>query len=116
MLFANFSTGYKSGGYNSGGGSPSLSTFDTSGALISTKRLFKQETVKNYEAGIKARWLDRTLTTNLTFYRMDIGGYQDRGFDGVSFQVSNAGNLRQQGFEFDTIIAPAPCRAGAWRA
>ena len=28
MVFANHSTGYKSGGYNSGGGSPALSTFD----------------------------------------------------------------------------------------
>lgn len=107
MLFANLSTGYKSGGYNSGGGVPSQSTFGPGGVLISTKRLFGQETVKNYEAGIKARWLDRALTTNLTFYRMDIGGYQDRSFDGVSFVVRNAGNLRQQGFELDTIIAPA---------
>ena len=37
---------------------------------------------------------------------MDIGGFQDRAFDGVSFIVRNAGSLRQQGFEFDTMIAP----------
>ena len=107
MLFANYSTGYKSGGYNSGGGAASLSTFDANGNLVSTKRLFDQETVKDYEAGIKARWLDRALTTNLTFYRMDIAGYQDKGFDGVGFIVRNAGNLRQQGFEFDSTLAPA---------
>lgn len=108
MLFVNHSTGYKSGGYNSGGGVPAQSTFGPGGVLISTKRLFAQETVNNYEAGIKARWLDRKLTTNLTFYRMDIGGYQDRSFDGVSFVVRNAGNLRQQGFELDTALTPAP--------
>ena len=39
---------------------------------------------------------------------MDIGGYQDRSFDGVSFIVRNAGNLRQQGFELDTALTPAP--------
>ncbi len=106
LIFANHSTGYKSGGYNSGGGTPSLSTFDGSGNLISTKRLFDRETVKNYELGIKSTWLDRALKANLTLYRMDIGGFQDRAFDGVSFIVRNAGNLRQQGFEFDTVIAP----------
>lgn len=106
LLFANHSTGYKSAGFNSGGGTPSLSTFDANGNLISTKRLFDRETVKNYELGIKSSWFDRRLKANLTLYRMDIGGFQDRAFDGVSFIVRNAGNLRQQGFEFDTSVAP----------
>lgn len=107
MIFANHSTGYKSSGYNSGGGTPSLSTFDGSGNLVSTKRLFDRETVNNYELGIRSSWLDRALRANLTLYRMDIAGFQDRAFDGVSFIVRNAGSLRQQGFEFDLTMAPA---------
>ncbi len=107
LVFANHSTGYKSAGYNSGGGVPALSTFGPGGVLVSTKRLFDRETVKNYELGIKSSWLDRALKLNLTLYRMDIGGFQDRAFDGVSFIVRNAGNLRQQGFEFDTTVSPA---------
>ncbi|MEQ1724309.1 MAG: TonB-dependent receptor [Sphingopyxis sp.] len=107
MIFANHSTGYKSSGYNSGGGTPSLSTFNGSGNLVSTKRLFDRETVNNYEFGIKSRWLDRALRANLTLYRMDIAGFQDRAFDGVSFIVRNAGSLRQQGFELDLTMAPA---------
>ncbi|MFV0644793.1 MAG: TonB-dependent receptor [Sphingomonadaceae bacterium] len=107
MLFANHSTGYKSAGYNSGGGSPALSTFDTFGNLVSTRRLFDKETVKNYELGLKSTWLDRALKANLTLFRMDIGGFQDRAFDGVSFIVRNAGSLRQQGAEFDMVISPA---------
>lgn len=106
LLFANHSTGYKSGGYNSGGGTPSLSVVDGAGNLVSTKRLFTRETVKNYELGVKSSWLDRAVKANLTLYRMDIGGFQDRAFDGVSFIVRNAGNLRQQGAEFDLTIAP----------
>jgi iron complex outermembrane receptor protein len=106
MLFATHSTGYKSGGYNSGGGVPALSTFDPQGNLISTKRVFDRETVKNYEFGAKTSWLDRALTANITFFRMDIAGFQDRAFDGVSFVVRNAGNLRQQGFELDLRLAP----------
>jgi iron complex outermembrane recepter protein len=100
MTFANFSTGYKSGGYNSGGGAPALTP-------PVSRRLFDRETVKNYELGVKSSWLDRTLKANLTFYRMDIAGFQDRAFDGVSFIVRNAGSLRQQGFEFDTVISPS---------
>lgn len=107
LIFANHATGYKSGGYNSGGGTPSLSVVDGSGNLISTKRLFTRETVKNSELGIKSSWLDRALKANLTLYRMDIAGFQDRAFDGVSFIVRNAGNLRQQGFEFDMVAAPS---------
>ena len=106
LIFANHSTGYKSGGYNSGGGVPSLSVVDPNGNLVSTKRLFTRETVNNYELGIKSSWLDRALKANLTLYRMDIAGFQDRAFDGVSFIVRNAGNLRQQGAELDLTVAP----------
>lgn len=107
LLFANHSTGYKSGGYNSGGGTPSLSVVDSNGNLISTKRLFTRETVKNYELGVKSSWWDRRVKANVTLYRMDIGGFQDRAFDGVSFIVRNAGNLRQQGAEMDLVLAPS---------
>ncbi|OJV31619.1 TonB-dependent receptor [Sphingomonas sp. 67-36] len=106
MLFANYSTGYKSGGYNSGGGTPALSTFDAQGNLISTQRVFGRETVADYELGVKSSWLDNTLKANLTLYRMDVSGFQDRAFDGLSFTVRNAGNLRQQGFEYDMVMAP----------
>ena len=76
------------------------------GNLISTRRIFDRETVQDWELGAKTSWLDRKLTANLTFYRMDISGYQDRAFDGVSFTVLNAGKLRQQGFEFDGVAKP----------
>ncbi|MET0588128.1 MAG: TonB-dependent receptor [Novosphingobium sp.] len=108
LFFGNLSTGYKSAGYNSGGSAVPLSTFDTSGNLISTQRVFDRETTTNYELGAKSQWLDGTLTANVTFYRMDIDGYQDRTFNGISFNVINAGKLRQQGFEFDTTISPIP--------
>ena len=106
LIYASYSTGYKSGGYNSGGGAAPLSTFDASGNLVSTKRVFDKETTQDWELGAKTSWLDRKLTLNLNFYRMDISGYQDRAFDGVSFTVLNAGKLRQQGFEFDGVAKP----------
>ena len=68
--------------------------------------MFDRETAENWELGAKTSWLDRKLTLNLTFYRMDISGFQDRAFDGTSFTVRNAGNLRHQGFEFDGVAKP----------
>ncbi len=69
-------------------------------------RVFDRETTENWELGAKTSWLDRKLTLNLTFYRMNIEGFQDRAFDGTSFTVRNAGNLRHQGFEFDGVAKP----------
>lgn len=97
LLFASYSTGFKSGGFNSGAGAVPLNQ----------RRVFNRETVKSYEVGAKTSWLDNLLQANLTIYRMDIDGFQDRSFDGLSFVVQNAGSLRHQGFEFDTRIAPS---------
>lgn len=97
LFFANYSTGYKSGGFNSGGGATALDL----------GRIFGSETTKNYELGAKTEWLSGALRANLTLYRMDIAGFQDRAFDGVSFVVRNAGNLRHQGIELDAVISPS---------
>jgi iron complex outermembrane recepter protein len=97
LLFGSFSTGFKSAGINSGGGSTALNQ----------RRKFGRETVKNYEVGVKSQWLDRALTANFTLYRMNIAGYQDRSFDGTSFIVRNAGELRHQGVELDLVAKPS---------
>jgi iron complex outermembrane receptor protein len=113
LLFATYSTGYKSAGYNSGAGAPSLTTIPVtpptippSTVFVPERRVFDRETSENFELGAKSSWLDHKLTLNLTFYRMDIKGFQDRAFDGTSFTVRNAGNLRHQGFEFDGVAKP----------
>ncbi len=105
LIYASYSTGYKSGGYNSGGSAQPLSGIDNTGKPFD-RRIFNPETVKDWELGAKTSWLDHKLILNLNFYRMDISGYQDRAFDGVSFTVLNAGKLRQQGFEFDGVARP----------
>jgi iron complex outermembrane receptor protein len=101
LFFGSYSTGYKSAGYNSGAGSPSLTT--VAGQFVPERRVFDRETTENWELGAKTSWFDRKLTANLTFYRMNIDGFQDRAFDGTSFTVRNAGTLRHQGFEFDGL-------------
>ena len=97
MLFATASTGYKSGGFNSqsGGNVP-----------LGDRRIFSPEETTNYELGVKSTLLDGTVTANATLYRMDIDNFQDRAFDGLSFVVLNAGEVRQQGMEADINWAP----------
>jgi iron complex outermembrane receptor protein len=97
MLFATASTGYKSGGFNSqsGGREP-----------LGDRRIFAPEETTNYELGVKSTLLDGAMTANATLYRMEIDDFQDRAFDGLSFVVVNAGELRQQGVEVDINWVP----------
>ncbi|WP_116365261.1 TonB-dependent receptor [Parahaliea mediterranea] len=97
MLFATASTGYKSGGFNSEGGSI---------ALGRERRIFGPEEATNYELGLKSTLLDGSMTANITAYRTDLEDFQDRLFDGLSFVVVNAGEVRQQGLEADIAWVP----------
>jgi len=106
LFFGSYSTGYKSAGFNSGAGAPALTMVGTPPVFHPERRVFDRETTENWELGAKTSWLDRKLTLNLTFYRMNIEGFQDRSYNGTSFTVRNAGNLRHQGFEFDGVAKP----------
>ncbi len=97
MLFATWSTGYKSGGFNSSGGAE---------ALGEERRIFAPEKSTNYELGVKSKLLYGSMTANATLYRTDLDDFQDMGFDGLSFVVINAGEVRQQGIEVDINWAP----------
>ena len=97
MFFATVSTGYKSGGFNTDGTFPALTT---------EQRAFDEESTTNYEVGVKSTLFDSTLQLNATLFSMDIEGFQDRAFDGISFITRNVGELRQQGIETDFAWAP----------
>jgi iron complex outermembrane receptor protein len=97
MLFATWSTGYKSGGFDSGGGNTALGQ----------ARVVQPETTQNYELGARTVLLDRRLVLNATLYRMTVENLQFRTFDGFSFRVRNNGTIRQQGIEFDIAGRPA---------
>jgi iron complex outermembrane receptor protein len=97
MLFASWSTGYKSGGFNSNGGSQILGE---------ERRIFAPEESTNFALGVKSKLLDGSMTANATLYRTDLDNFQDRGFDGLSFVVINAGEVRQQGMEAEINWVP----------
>ena len=90
MMYASYSTGYKAGGFNSEGAALDLGD----------KRTFDAEQVDSLEFGVKSNISDFGIL-NVTLYRTDLENFQDRTFDGISFLVLNAGELRQQGVEFD---------------
>ncbi|MEM7365161.1 MAG: TonB-dependent receptor [Pseudomonadota bacterium] len=93
MAFITASTGYKGGGFNS----------ESTGRDLSAAglRQYRSEDVSSLEVGFKST-LSRAATLNASLFRTDIDDFQDRAFDGLSFTVINAGELRQQGLEVDT--------------
>jgi iron complex outermembrane receptor protein len=98
MAFVTYSTGYKSGGFNSAAG----------GAALGQKRIFNSETSKDWEVGAKSMFFDHRLQLNLTAYRTTLDNFQDRSLDGAtaSFIVRNAGSVRAQGFELEGQARP----------
>lgn len=99
MLFANFSTGFKSGGFNPEG-------FNSKVNLAGRDRKFDTETTKNYELGIKRTMMEGRLVANATLYRTKISDFQERQFDGLNLVVHNSGDLTQQGVELDVLFQP----------
>lgn len=96
MAFVTYSTGYKSGGLNSAGGS----------AALGARRLFNSETATDWELGVKSVLFDRRLLLNVTAYRTELDDFQERSFDGVSFIIRNAGSIRAQGVELEGQARP----------
>lgn len=96
LFFASYSSGYKSGGFDSGGGRTPRNA---------TERTFDSEDADNYELGMKGRFFDDRLDASVTFYRTELSNFQARSFDGSSFVTRNAGELRHQGVEVDLSFA-----------
>ena len=95
LIFASYSTGYKSGGFNSGGGTS---------VLTAEERTFDSETADNFEVGFKSLLFDNRLDVALTLYRTELEDFQARSFDGTDFLTRNAGSLVHQGFEADGAL------------
>lgn len=98
MLFGTVSTGFKSGGFNNG----------VATRALGQARVFQAETVTNYEVGFKTQFADRTVTLNLTAFRMDIDNFQERSIVSLLSTIRNVGQVRQQGLEFEGVVRPIP--------
>jgi iron complex outermembrane receptor protein len=93
--YATIARGFKSGGFAS----------DFPDAQ-SAGHPFEPEHAQSYEAGIKARWLDNRLQTNVTAYRVNYTDLQVRQINGASTIVGNAGKSRVNGAEIELVAQP----------
>ena len=106
MAYATYSKTFKSGGINLNG-VPN----DAAGNPLLAAGVVSPESVNHYEAGIKAQFLDRRATLNVSAFRTDISNYQAlvtngqlgvlRGF------LANADKVRTRGIEADFSIRPS---------
>ena len=98
MTFVSFATGYKSGGFNNAGGAAPLDA---------ATRTFKSETSTDVELGLKSTFFDRHLRLNADLYQTDLSDFQDRSFNGITFIIRNAGDVRARGAEAEGQFLPS---------
>ncbi len=103
LLYASYSKGFRSGGFNGRAGSPSsLGPYDP-------------ETVNAYEVGLKADWLDRRLRTNIALFRTDYKNKQEEvvqasppgSANPQETVVRNAASARINGAEIEITAQPS---------
>ncbi len=96
MLYATYSRGYRSGGFNG-----------RVGNLVEAREPYDPETVDNYEAGIKSEWLDNRLRVNANAFYMEYDDKQeelqlpDDNDTGQKTVVENAASATLQGVEIE---------------
>ncbi|HVT34749.1 MAG TPA: TonB-dependent receptor [Nevskiaceae bacterium] len=97
--YTSYAKGYKSGGFNA---------ISLKGGNLQ----YEPEKAQTWELGAKARFFDNTLSWNLTLYQTHFDNLQVLAFNGLFFDVSNAGTARSRGLETDFLwLTPyAPLR------
>ena len=94
VAYVKYSRGYKAGGFQAEVISPPPFTPPTS-------LDFQAELVDSYEIGYKTRWWNRRVSLNTAAFYLDYTNKQERVNTGVSFLISNAGEARVYGAEFE---------------
>ena len=94
MGYLTYSEGYRSGGYT-----------PRAGTAAQFANGYDEETVTNYEVGIKSEWLDSRVRLNAAYYYLE---YEDKqvasfqaGAAGATSTILNAGLLDIDGFEIE---------------
>jgi iron complex outermembrane receptor protein len=85
-LYVGYSRGFRSGGFNQTGVGATVP------AIPGIEDLFDQETADTYEAGVKAQFADRRVSTSLTAYYTEAKGSYFFVFD-PNTSTQNLGNL-----------------------
>ena len=96
MGYATYSEGFRAGGANQAVNEPTVPVG------------YGSDTVNNYEVGIKSQWLNRLLTVNADYYRMDWENIQVQGStpNGLYRFTTNAGQAQIDGIELEAHSRP----------
>ena len=90
--YATYSRGYKSGGVSLQSSAASQPTF-------------ANEDAESYELGVKSTLIPGRLQANLALYSMDVDGFQQSTYDGLTFNVFNA-LVESDGVELEVFASP----------
>ncbi|MEP7244672.1 MAG: TonB-dependent receptor [Gammaproteobacteria bacterium] len=102
--YATVSTGYRTPVYNSRAGSVSI--VNPNDLVIPAGA--GSDDLKNYELGLKGRWMEGRLTTNFAAYYIDWRNIQvqaNRPSDSVQF-ATNVGRAESKGLEAEITVTP----------
>ena len=91
MVFATYSKGYRSGGFNG-----------RVNSLEEARQPYDTETVDNYELGVKSEWWDNRVRVNANLFYMEYDDKQESAFvAAVGFVQTNAGKAESDGAEVE---------------
>lgn len=95
LAYASYSSGFRTGGFNS-----SIYSFQPFG--------YDEQVSDSYELGIKSSWLDNRLMLNGALFTTDAENYQLTRFDPVSFTIGNQTleDVSIQGLELELQAQP----------
>lgn len=94
LVYASYSTGYKSGGTNTDRIDPRFNT------------LFGAETSRSFEVGMKKDFPLQGLRINLSLHDTVTEDFQTVAFDGTGFNLTNAGEANTRGAELEMLWYP----------
>ncbi len=113
MVYAKASQGQRSGGQNIRGSGPAFS--DIQQAVVDTTAPFAEESVVDYEVGIKSEFMEGRARLNAAYYYTDYSDFQYSEVIAVSTFVTNLGDAEVQGVELEgTLLIGEGLRIGGF--
>ena len=96
-VYASFTHGYKSGGFN----------LDSTAAAGGADPRFRSEKVDAYEVGLKAKLLDNAVTLNIAGFHEEFTDFQVLEFTGAQFTTFNVPRALTSGIELEATARPS---------
>ena len=98
MIFANYSRGFKSGGFNGG-------FLDLTDGIVPEDTPYDEEILNSFELGIKSTLADGSVRVNATAFVYDYEDYQALTFSGLSQFITNS-DADLSGLDFELVWQP----------